>query len=367
MSFDLAIIGAGPAGCAAALGAWELGQKVLLVEQGRFPRHKVCGEFVSAEALDLLARLVSDDVERVVLAAPRICRVRIFADGAVLEGKIDPPARSIARVDLDAALWRACALKGIEVRDQCRVAKVAGTGPFDLAVEGSWLRAKAVINASGRWSLFTSPGRRAAGPEGRLIGLKAHFQSPARSEAPAVDLYFFAGGYCGVQPVAAGAESSPAAVNVCAAVRADASNRLEDVFLRHPDLEHRSRSWTRLTDPVSTSPLIFSPAEPVASGMLQVGDAAGFVDPFVGDGISLALRSGALAAACLSGFFRRQCSLEEAHAEYGQRYRSQFARVFWASRGLRSLLRWPAPIRKPVLGLVAKVPAITRRLVETTR
>ena len=58
MSYDLAIIGGGPAGTSAAISAARQGARVLLLERGRFPRHKVCGEFVSAESLTLLKDLL---------------------------------------------------------------------------------------------------------------------------------------------------------------------------------------------------------------------------------------------------------------------------------------------------------------------
>jgi flavin-dependent dehydrogenase len=150
-------------------------------------------------------------------------------------------------------------------------------------------------------------------------------------------------------------------------VRAGAATMLEDVFCCHPELYERSRSWQQITDPVSTSPLIFAEAEPVAEDMLQAGDAAMFVDPFVGDGISLALRSGALAAECLSRFFRRECSLEEARAQYAHRYRRSFGHVFWASRSLRRMLGCPELIRRPALRLLARCPAMSRQLVKMTR
>ena len=56
--FDLAIIGGGPAGASAAITAARLGARVALLEAGEFPRHKVCGEFVSAESLDILRDLL---------------------------------------------------------------------------------------------------------------------------------------------------------------------------------------------------------------------------------------------------------------------------------------------------------------------
>jgi flavin-dependent dehydrogenase len=101
--------------------------------------------------------------------------------------------------------------------------------------------------------------------------------------------------------------------------------------------------------------------------MLQVGDAATFVDPFIGDGISLALRSSDLAAECLFRFSRNQCSLESAAADYTRLYQTRLAPIFRASSRLRNLLRWPSVVRKPVLSLLEKTPAITRRFVKMTR
>jgi flavin-dependent dehydrogenase len=59
MLYDLIVVGGGPAGCATAISAARSGASVLLLERGRFPRHKVCGEFVSAESLELLNDLLS--------------------------------------------------------------------------------------------------------------------------------------------------------------------------------------------------------------------------------------------------------------------------------------------------------------------
>ena len=87
---------------------------------------------------------------------------------------------------------------------------------------------------------------------------------------------------------------------------------MQDVFRQHPQLEERSRGWKQLSDPVSTSPLLFRSPAPERDGILMAGDAAVFVDPFVGDGISLALRSGALAAQTLMPFFRKELSLQNA-------------------------------------------------------
>src|SRR5882724_13604913 len=105
MPHDLTIVGGGPAGTSAAISAARQGATVLLLERGRFPRHKVCGEFVSAESLNLLADLLDSGHAALLRDAIRIPRARLFVDGRTLRTTVDPPAASIARVDLDAALW----------------------------------------------------------------------------------------------------------------------------------------------------------------------------------------------------------------------------------------------------------------------
>ncbi len=181
-----------------------------------------------------------------------------------------------------------------------------------------------------------------------------------------MDLYFFEGGYCGVQPVAVTGESA-GRVNTSAMVRADVASTLPEVFARHPALRERSRNWSLLSDPVSTSPLIFRPPQPERDGILMAGDAAGFVDPFVGDGISLALRSGALAAHCLGPFFAGEAALPEVARRYGRAYDQSLLPVFRASSTLRRMLVLPGSVRKPLLFILERTPAITDYLVRKTR
>jgi len=110
--YDLIVIGGGPAGTSAAITAARGGASVLLLERGRFPRHKVCGEFVSAESLALLANLLDSKHKTLLNDAIRIGDARIFLDGRMLQTVTDPPAASIARLELDAALWDSAIASG---------------------------------------------------------------------------------------------------------------------------------------------------------------------------------------------------------------------------------------------------------------
>ncbi len=367
--YDLIVIGGGPAGTSAAITAAQSGARVLLLEKSRFPRHKVCGEFVSAESLSLLGHLLSQDFAPLLHNSIRIFESRIFLDGKILHARISPPAASIPRFYLDAALWDSAQNCGVEVLEQTTVRKISGQGPFSIESSRQTYEARAVINATGRWSNLSMSAIPDANGDRqsrtKWLGVKAHFteMSPSLS----VDLYFFPGGYCGVQPVSADSETARSNINACAMVRADVATTLAEVFQQNPELRERSRHWQPLSSPASTSPLIFRQPEPVEENILRAGDAAAFVDPFVGDGISLALRSGALAAQCLQPFFAGRSSLAEAAVNYQQSYKNKLASVYRASSQLRRLLNLPPAVRRPLISVLGKSPRLRDYLVTKTR
>jgi flavin-dependent dehydrogenase len=363
--YDLIVIGGGPAGASAAITAAQGGATVLLLERGKLPRHKVCGEFVSAESLDLLGELLIPEYAGLVQQAERISRARLFLDGHVLSSIIDPPAASIARLDLDSALWECAGKCGVNTLQQIVAQNISGAGPFQVETPTGGFEARTVINASGRWSNLGGHDREQQ-PNPKWLGIKAHFAEP--EAANSVDLYFFEGGYCGVQPVALrNRDERPGRLNACAMVRADVATSLMQVFACHSDLSARSRCWQALSEPISTSPLVFRHPETARHNVLITGDAAAFVDPFVGDGISLALRSGSLAAKCLGRFLDGNESLSQAASKYGLEYRRQFRPIFRTSARIRRMLLMPRMIRKSGAALLARRPELTRYLIRKTR
>jgi flavin-dependent dehydrogenase len=363
--YDLIVIGGGPAGSSTAITAARNGNRVLLLERGRFPRHKVCGEFVSSESLNLLGELLHSSCSDLLREAVRIRQARIFVDDRIVQAPIEPAAASIARLDLDKALWDSAERAGVEAKQQVTVQKVSGARPFFVTTSVGDFEARAVVDASGRWSnLSVSPKANGNGGQ-KWIGLKAHFSESAPS--PAVSLYFFDGGYCGVQPVTLNADSGQDRVNACAMVKADIACSLPEVFQLHPALRQRAAEWESVTDPVSVAPLRFEKRQPSLGDVLMVGDAAGFVDPFVGDGISLALRSGALASHCLLPFFAAKVMLQQAVRWYSAQYLRQFAPVFKSSSKIRRVLLLPRSLRAPMVYCLAYAPSVTKYLVKKTR
>jgi flavin-dependent dehydrogenase len=361
-TYDLIVIGGGPAGTSAAITAARDGWRVLLVERGRFPRHKVCGEFVSAESLELLTWLLGDSGHSLLQGSLRLEESRIFLDGRSIRVPVKPAAASIARYDLDLALWNAAEKAGVTALQETAVHHIDDETLFRMSTSQGEFGGRAVINASGRWSNIRPAENNLKST--RWLGLKGHFYGDGDVD-PTVDLYFFEGGYCGVQPVRA--PDGTILLNACALVRPGVAATLDEVLRLHPLLAARSRSWTPAFAPVSTFPAIFREPLPVAGNMFNAGDAAAFVDPFVGDGISLALRGGHLAAHYLSDFFRGEVGLQQSLEMYARAYRQSLRPVYRNSSRLRRFLGAPRGLRVALLSACENSPMLARYLVESTR
>jgi flavin-dependent dehydrogenase len=359
--FDVVVIGAGPGGSSAAIELARAGAHVALLEAGHFPRQKVCGEFVSSESLALLTSLLGSSEGALLSDSEHIHRARFFVDRACTTAPVSPAAASIPRVLMDHALWRAAQGAGVTCYDDSPALQIAhGETMHILLDRGHHIAARAVIDATGRWSRLRpqeqSVALRDSAP--KWIGVKAHYHEaePSRS----VDLYFFDGGYCGVQPVGANE------INACSMMRSDRARSLNDVFPLHPALRERASRWKLASDHVSTAPLVFRPRRPIDRTVLHVGDAAGFIDPFVGDGIALALRSGHLAAQSLIPMLDGTRSPEESARQYERSYRAAFEGIFRSAERIRALLELPRPLRSITLSAL-KVPSIASYVMRRTR
>lgn len=352
---DIAVIGGGPAGTAAAITAARLGAKVLLLDRDSFPRPKVCGEFVSPEALGLLGKLLGAD-HLLLSDSVTLTRGRLFLGRRASTLAIHPAARSIPRFDLDLALWQAAGQNGADARCGEGVKTLQGDGPFTISTAKGSYQANAIINASGRWSDVGGTPKPPPGP--KWLGLKAHYRT--EKAADSVELYFFHHGYCGVQPV------SGRVVNVCAMVRSDVAKSLDEVFAHHAVLQACSRDWEVAGEPLTTAPLVHAAPSPTRGQMLQAGDTAGFIDPFLGDGISLALHTGVAAARAAGSFIRGEVSLREATAGYADEYGARFAPAFAKAARLRRLLSISRPLQ-PALAGILKTPYLAEWILRQTR
>lgn len=268
------IIGGGPAGTAAAITALQAGSAVRLYEKSRYPRHKVCGEFLSPETMLLLEHL-GVAVWLQSLKVPRFHRVVLHFPRSAKSFKLSEPGFGVSRYALDATLYeRACGLGAIEVRE-------VATPPF--ATSGP------IVVATGRNEKENSPSKKAD----RLFGFKAHFEGPVGED---LDLFFFPGGYVGVNQV------EGQITNVCGLAAAGLlgkfSYRIDDLLHNHIALRRRLEPLRRTMEWLHSGPLVFrSRFREIGDPSLYfAGDALSFIDPFTGTGILSALLTGISAA-----------------------------------------------------------------------
>lgn len=297
MTGDLLVVGGGLAGAALAIPLAEAGWSVTLVEREAGPHDKVCGEFLSGEAMLYLRAL---GVDPVALGAVPIRRVRVAGRRGEAAVDLPFPASSLSRRVLDEALLQRAVAVGVTLKRGRRV--VALDDGFTARLDdGAHLTAPQVALATGKHDLRGH--RRPPGRQPDLVGFKRHFRLE-RSEAAAlaghVELMLFADGYAGLEPIEDGL------ANLCLVVR---QHRLTAIGGAWPALyDHVTRAVPLLgrrlagaeaigarTLAVSTIPYgyVAGPAEP---GLWRLGDQAAVIPSFSGDGMSIALHSARLAA-----------------------------------------------------------------------
>jgi flavin-dependent dehydrogenase len=298
------VIGGGPAGSAAALAALSEGSAVTIFEQSSFPRHKVCGEFLSPEIAPLLDSLGLWPAFEAARPA-RIVRAVLHTGGREKRFRLPEPAYGLSRSALDGLLLGEALARGARLRNE-------RAKPFARADT-------ALVLAHGR----QAPARAGA----RFFGFKAHFRPPAsESLAEAVELFFFEGGYAGLSTVEDGIW------NVCglapeAALR---SSGFRPEALLPEGLLARLAPCAQAFEWLTTGPLVFRNEFREHADFYLCGDALGFVDPFTGSGILSALLSGRLAG--------RAASRGSPRAEYYSDCRRTLRRQYRVASALRGML-----------------------------
>jgi flavin-dependent dehydrogenase len=348
--YDAVVVGAGPAGSAAATLLARRERRVLLVEKDRFPRPKVCGEFLSAAALPALERLrVRERLE--ALRPEHIVGGTLWpAGGRALDFQLQSPAIGVSRFRFDALLAERAREAGAELRPGTRVTAVEGSAAagFRLRVSAGngeqALCARAVIGAWGRWDALDRALRRRFLAQPRFFGWSRDYGGYSTDLCGSVRLYLFPGGYCGLSRVEEGG------VNLAGVISEPARRRLpagwEAVLL------HARRQNARLDGDLSalepgpvgflgTVPVVFTSKAPVERGILLAGDAAGVIDPFSGEGQAAALDSGILAGETTERFLGGELSPETCAATYARAWRERFHRRFLWSALLRRLILDP--------------------------
>jgi geranylgeranyl reductase family protein len=364
------VVGGGPAGTAAAVFLRQAGHEVVLVDEARFPRDKVCGEGVSPEAWRLLARMGAEDAVHALRPRPVRGMKLTAPDGTAFTGEYAgarAPGFAVRRWCLDRALLDCARGAGVDVREGVRARDVVlrdaivrgvvvenGRGPERL-------EARLVVAADGRRSVIA-----------RKLGLLREHRTLRKFAVRGYwkgvegltdhgEMHVTRGGYCGIAPLADG-EANITFVLDQAEMR-PAGGGLTDFYRRTldrwPRVRERLARASLTSPPRAIGPLALEARRVSAPGAVLVGDAAGFYDPFTGEGVTLALRGAELAAEVA----HRALTIGSTDLRLYDRLRDDATRdKFRLNRLLQRVVAWPA-LANAVAKRLSRRPDLADRLV----
>ncbi|MFU0505583.1 NAD(P)/FAD-dependent oxidoreductase [Pseudaminobacter sp. NGMCC 1.201702] len=343
MKFDAIIIGGGPAGSSAAITLARHGWAVAVIEKSKFPRRKVCGEFISSTNSALLDRLGVGEVWRAA-AGPEIRHVAFYAGETCVEAPMPRAAnagfgRALGRDLLDLLLLEAARAAGAEIFQPWRAVAIDKEegAVHRVRIESkegaSVLHAPVVIAAHGSWKPGNLPTQLArTNLASDFLGFKAHFRGSSLA-ADLMPLLVFPGGYGGM----VGADHGRLSLSCC--IRRDALAAMRKVSGKLPASEavqrHLIMSCRGIREAIGDAVLDgrWLAAGPIRPGIrtcyeddiFRIGNTAGESHPIIAEGISMALQSGWLLASELT---RAGASDLRARQIAGQRYSLAWKKLF---------------------------------------
>ena len=363
--YDAIIVGGGLAGLTAALDLSGRGLRVAVFEKYRYPRHKVCGEYLSREILPYLQKLGVDLQHAVPITTLQLST----QEGRSFRTKLPLGGMGISRYALDHLLYRNCLESGVKVFfekiEQINFKK----DRFSVSGQkNERYQAKVVIGAYGKRSgLDKSLHRAFVEEKSPWLAVKAHYRHPDFPQNQ-VALHSFEGGYCGLSKTETGA------VNLCYLASYENFMKFRDInsfnnnvlklnpFLR-AFLEEAAPMWEQ---PLSIAQVSFAKKEAVLDHILFCGDTAGLIHPLCGNGMAMAIHSAKLAAEEVAAFLlsgeKDRTTMEK---NYKMAWNKQFEKRLRFGRALQQLLISNS-LSNVVFSSLANFPVLTRYIIRKT-
>ena len=322
---DVIIIGGGLAGLTNAIHLSKLGKKVLLIEKNEYPKHKVCGEYISNEVLPYLEFLGINPFD---FGAVKINKFQLSTiKNKLISADLPLGGFGISRYKLDFILSEKAKENGVRIIQDSVVGVEFTNDQFKIETkENKIFTSKIAIGAFGKRSLLdVKMERDFIKKKSPYLGVKIHVKGNFPSDL--VALHNFKGGYCGVSKV----ENDT--INLCYITNFSAFKKYkniddfqEKVVFKNDYLRDIFNNSTKVFEnPLTISQISFETKKPVENHLIMCGDSAGMIHPLCGNGMSMAIRSAQIASKLILNYLNGEISTRN---ELEKNYIRQWNKTF---------------------------------------
>lgn len=362
---DVVIIGGGLAGLASALHLSQKGLKVTLIEKSSYPRHKVCGEYVSNEILPYLHWLKAD----ISKLHPTTINKFEFTTrkGKTASANLPLGGFGISRYQLDNFLYQKAVTNGCSIIKEMVTDISFDNNLFTITTANQVVSAKIVLGAFGKRSNIDQVlSRDFFVKKSPWLAVKAHYYGNFPNDV--VALHNFKGGYCGVSKV----END--IINICYLADyatfkqyKNIEEYQQNVLYKNKHLKAVFENSTLLFDkPLTISQISFDKKLPVENHILMIGDTAGLIHPLCGNGMAMAIHSAKIASELVLDYYSEKIkSREELEKSYRKQWKKHFGKRLFMGRLLAKVLR-NKTITNTLVAITVALPALLPAIIKQT-
>ncbi|MBC7642388.1 MAG: NAD(P)/FAD-dependent oxidoreductase [Flavobacterium sp.] len=338
---EVTIIGGGLAGLTAAIHLSKIGINVTIFEKNTYPKHKVCGEYISNEVLKYLKSL---DIDIELIHPTKISNLQFSTiDGKLIETRLPLGGFGLSRYILDEFLYKIAIANGCKFIFENVDNIEFKYDEFTISAVDNIIRSKIVIGAYGKRSNIDQKlDRKFVKIRSNWLAVKAHYLGDFNSSL--VGLHNFDGGYCGVSNV----ENN--IINICYLSDYDTFKKYKniddyqkEVLCQNPFLKNIFNNSKILFDkPLTISQISFEKKSAVEDHVIMIGDTAGLIHPLCGNGMAMAIHSAKIAAELIEKFCKNEIkSRAELEKKFQKQWDFNFKQRLKTGRLLSKILQKP--------------------------
>lgn len=365
LNTQILIIGGGLAGLTSAIHLTKMGCKVIVIEKNSYPKHKVCGEYISNEVLLYFAWLQINIED---LNPTHIKNLQFSSEsGRTIETPLPLGGFGISRFTLDEFLYQKALSQNCEIIEDQVNEVIFKDDFFEVHLgSGKTLTSKVVLGGFGKRSnLDVKMKRNFIEKKSPWLGVKSHYQG--EFDETVVGLHNFKGGYCGVSKV----ENN--LLNICYLTNFKSFKKYknieefqEKVVSQNPHLKNiLQNSISVFEKPLTISQICFEKKKNIENHILMMGDTAGLIHPLCGNGMAMAIHSAKLASEQAVEFLTGKISRPEMENNYYSNWNKNFKKRLWYGRILGSILEH-SKLSETLTTLITYVPFLLPIIIKKT-